>query len=108
MELAEQIAEAFDMKERCEEAERLRQEKETALREKKQEFGALQVRYEKAEKEAEASIHDYENAERRYRHGIAGHTGTGSEGRRALPGLRSPCHIPADRKENRVCQRKKN
>lgn len=72
VELAEQIAEAFDMKERCEEAERLRQEKETALREKKQEFGALQVRYEKAEKEAEASIHDYENAERRYRHGIAG------------------------------------
>ena len=72
VELAEQIAEAFDMKERCEEAERLRQEKETALREKKQEFGALQVRYEKAEKEAEASIHDYENAERRYRQGIAG------------------------------------
>ena len=71
-ELAGQIAGAFEQEEQRKEAERLHREKETALQKKKQEFGALQISYKKAEKEAEESIHDYENAEKRYRHGIAG------------------------------------
>jgi len=71
-ELAGQIAGAFEQEEQRKEAERLHREKETALQKKKQEFSVLQISYKKAEKEAEESIRDYENAEKRYRHGIAG------------------------------------
>ena len=71
-ELAGQIAGAFEQEEQRNEAEKLHREKETAIQKKKQEFSVLQISYKKAEKEAEESIHDYENAEKRYRHGIAG------------------------------------
>lgn len=70
--LAGQIEEAFVQEDKRREAEKLSGEKQTALQKKEQEFADFQSRYQKAEEEAEQSARDYEGAEKRYRHGIAG------------------------------------